>query len=223
MRKWIRPISGGSIIALLLFFYGLPGHIEDAITWREWMRVIKPDDAVTVWQYMALGGTIPALLIATSEWWYTWLFGRRRRQSEPLATDSTSNHCDADLAHFRACLPHIERCRTLIRPFAGTLGTFNIALQVFHSGGDTLAQIATELEFLTKELTRLDIPCPDIWGENTFDKIRFRLWTWNTHLATLEARIHHGDLEGARSLEITTKDHATSVPSSQSDVSSSAN
>ena len=198
MRKWIKPISGGSVIALLLFFYGLPGHIEDAITWREWMRVISPDDTITVWQYLALGCTIPALLVATWEWWYPKLFGRRGSVSS--TTVSTSNQYDADLERFGACLPHIERCRTLIRPFAGTLGTFNIAQQVFNSGGDTLAEIATELEFLTKQLTLLDIACPDIWGDNSFDSIRFRLRTWNSHLARLEARIRQGDLEGARSL-----------------------
>ena len=63
------------------------------------------------------------------------------------------------------------------------------------------AEIATELEYLTNQLNELGIWSPDIWGEegnDSFDKVHFRLRAWSTHLAVLEAKVHQEDLGGAR-------------------------
>ena len=127
--------------------------------------------------------------------------------SPPLSVQLTSNgsvgKIDNGLERFRACLPHtsaMSETNSAIS-YTGTLGTFNIGLQVFHSGSAEFGQIATELEYLTKQLSALGIQSPDIWGEegnDSFDKVHFRLRAWSSHLAWLEAKLHQEDLKGAR-------------------------
>lgn len=113
------------------------------------------------------------------------------------SVDQTNN----ELAAFKGCLPHIERSRKLIRPYAGTTGVVGIAQHVLQGGSDVFAEIAAELEFLSKKLSALGIYTPVIWGEegnDSLQKVHLRLRAWSTHLAWLEAKIHQEDLQGVR-------------------------
>ena len=74
--------------------------------------------------------------------------------SEP-SSNGSQDHALNELTIFMGCLPHIQRCRKLIEPYTGTLGTVNIGLQVFHSGGAEFGEIATELEYLAKQFSVL--------------------------------------------------------------------
>ena len=183
-------------VEIALFIIGIPGHIDDGTTWARWVALVVEPPVFG----LAICFVISGPLLWTSGWWFPRLVERTRRQNAPLAVIPVLNQPDEDLARFRECLPHIYRCRELIGPYTGTLGTFNIALQVFEIGSAKFGQIATELEYLAKQLSVLGIPSPEIWGDGntSFDKVRCRLRSWSSHLARLEAKIHQEDLEGAR-------------------------
>ena len=187
---WLRRAS---IVAQLigwidiaLFVFGIPGYIDDSKTWSTWVASVVEPPGVLVAAFFVISGPI----LWTSPWWFPSLARRMRRQ----------NAADEDLAHFKACLPHIDRCRKLIEPYAGTLGTANIAMQVLQKGSARFGEIATELEYLAKQLSMLGIHSPEIWGDgdSSFDRVHLRLRSWSSHLAMLEAKIHQEDLEGAR-------------------------
>ena len=198
--RWIRRLSIVAQIVgwtnIALFTFGIPGHIEDTETWYEWVKVAFSVPVLT----LAIAFVVTGPLLWTSGWWFPRITHLRRREDKPLAKVPIADHPDKDLVRFKACLPHIQRCRRLIRPYAGSLGQFTIAMQVLNAR-DVFAQIATELEYLTKQLNELGIWCPDIWGEegdDSLDSVHIRLRTWSTHLAVLEAKVHQGDLEGAQ-------------------------
>ncbi len=189
--QWARRL-GGPVVSLILFLHGLPGFVNDTATWHSWITSLNLPALVY------LLGIVGGLLLGTSEWWWALVrkgWNRFRRTPTALAQPNE------DLARFKACLPHIERCQKLIEPYTGTLGTASIGLQVFQSGSAKFGQIATELEYLTKQFNMLGIPSLDIWGEegnDSFDKVHLRLRAWSTHLARLKAKIHQEDIEGAR-------------------------
>ncbi len=197
--RWRRVLSiagwfGGGF-GLLLFIFGVPGHIDDTVTWLKWSKASGASIALLL---TSVGLLLSGPLLWTSGWWYprlhqSWNGGRK---ASIALTESNE-----DLIRFRSCLPHVERCRSLIRPYTGTIGVPSIALTIFQGGSDVFAEIATELEYLTQQLSVVGIHSPDIWGEegnDSLDKVHERLRTWSRHLARLEAKIHQGDLEGAR-------------------------
>ena len=200
MQKWARRLSG-PIVSGLLLLHGLPGFIDDSTTWLSWIK-----DMSLPWIVYPVG-IVGALLFGTSEWWWPWLSTWVKRikannetiqELETALTTTTPGF--EDLEQFRSCLPHVQRCRELIRPYAGTGGQFKIAVQVL-GARDVFAEIATELEYLAKQLSTLGIWSPNIWGEegnDSLDRVHSRLRDWSFHLARLEARIHQDDLEGAR-------------------------
>ncbi len=194
---------------MLLFAHGLPGFIDDSLTWYSWVEDIR----IPLFIYPV--GIVGSILLGTSEWWWPRMsaivsrvvvIAERRLQSghtqEALAVvPPTSARPDEDFRRFKACLPHVQRCRRLIRPYAGTLGQLTIAMRVLNAR-DVFAEIATEMEFLTRKLSELGIASPDIWGEegnDSLEKVHLRLIAWSHHLATLEAKIHQDDLAGASS------------------------
>ena len=208
MRKWARPASG-AVITVLLFVHGLPGFIDNSLTWHSWIeRISFPPFVYPV-------GIVGSILFGTSEWWWPRVRaivsrvaviteGRLRSgntRTSPDVVPSTSAQAKEDITRFRECLPHIQRCRRLIRPLASTPGQLAVAKQVLNAR-DTFAEIATEMEFLTRKLNELGIASPDIWGEegnDSLEKVHFRLVIWSEHLARLEAKIHQDDLVGASS------------------------
>ena len=190
-------MGGGAISILSLWkvvdlAWGVPGRIDDSAMWRIWLDGMNLSDII----YPA--GVVWGICLGTSEWWYPRLRqGWHRDQNTSTALAQPSG----DLARFKECLPHVQRCRKLISPYTGTLGTADIALQVWRIGNAKFGEIATELEYLAKQFRVLGIPSPDIWGEegnDSFDKVHSRLRAWSAHLARLEAKIHQGDIKGAR-------------------------
>ena len=199
--RWLRraaivlQIIGGVDIAL--FFIGLPGHIDDTRTWARWVALVVSPPILAVAIFFVISGP----LLWTSGWWFPRLLRHKRRLTAPLTALPVLNQPNEDLASFSACLPHVQRSRKLIQAYTGTLGTFEIGLLVFQSGSAKLGEIATELEYLTQKFSTFGIQCPDIWGEegnDSFDKVHSRLRAWSSHLAWLEAKIHQGDIKGAR-------------------------
>ena len=182
--------------------WGVPGRIDDSTIWRTWLDSVNPSDLI----YPA--GLVFGISLVASEWWWPRIamaIRARRHSSPPLSTQPTSGdsvgEIDNDLARFKECLPHVQRSRKLIQAYTGAFGTFEIGLQVFQSGGAKFGEIATELEYLTQKFSTLGIQSPDIWGEegnDSFDKVHSRLRAWSSHLARLEAKIHQGDIKGAR-------------------------
>ena len=208
--RWIRLIGSfiGQVISwgcIIAYIFGIPSpfDITDA---RRWIGAMMPTPVVIA--LCVAGIVVTGPLLWTSTWWWPRIaLATKSRQhgSTDLRAQPTSNgsvsEIDNDLERFRACLPHVQRCRKLISPFTGTLGTVEIALQVLRIGSATFGEIATELEHLAKQLSGLGIQSPDIWGEegnDSFDKVHLRLRVWSSHLARLEAKIHQEDLKGAR-------------------------
>ncbi len=194
---FVAQIIGWLDIALI--FFGIPGHIDDTTTWVRWAALLGETPVLVV----AIGFVISGPLLWTSGWWLPRLASRKRRQIEPLAIIPISSQPDEDLARFKACLPHIERCRKLVQPFAGPLGSINMALQQLSEGGNTLMELIHELDYLTRQLETLGILYPILFGpDNESDSafaVRFRIWSM--YLTQLEVMIRHDDLDGARRLE----------------------
>ena len=197
MQKWFKRL-GGPIVSGLLLLHGLPGFIDDSATWHSWIENVS-----LPWVVYPVG-IIGGLLLGTSEWWWPWtstcVKWIRAKHEAPQELETVAPGFK-DLEQFRSCLPHIQRCRKLIRPYTGRLGTLEIGLRIFDGGSDKFAEIATELEYLSVQLSALGIWSPDIWGEegkDSLDKVHSRLRAWSAHLARLEAKIYQDDLNGAR-------------------------
>ena len=97
---------------IVLFIFGIPGHIEDTATWYAWVKIVFGLPALS----LAVAFVVTGPLLWTSEWWFPKFAHLIRRQSKPLEEVPISDQSDGDLARFKACLPHIQRCRRLIQP-----------------------------------------------------------------------------------------------------------
>ena len=198
MRKWFSIVSSlGGWGGLLSYVFGLPGHIDDAITWLKWSRVMQEFPALLI----SIGFVVTGPLIWTSEWWWPFVVSRIKGQSQP-ATVSSISHAERDMEQFKACLPHIQRCRELIAPFASPFGTVNMGLEFLSTGGDKIIELISELGYLAKRLNSLGISCPNIYGssDESDTDFRVRMRIWSTYLAELEVTIRQDDLPGARLL-----------------------
>ena len=196
MRTWLRRLAGGITSLLSLWkavdlLWGLPGRLDDTEVWQEWIEKVSATDAI----YPI--GIVGGLALATSEWWWPRiaLAIRSRRHS---SVDSVGE-IDDDLARFRACQPHIERCRKLIQPLAGPLGSANMGLQILSDGGSKVAELIHDLGYLTRQLETLEIRHPMISDPDGTGALRVGIW--NMYLAKLEVMIRHDDIAGARRLE----------------------
>ena len=134
---------------------------------------------------------------AVVNWW------RRVRHHVPRAALPVSNQPDNDLERFRACLPHIEQCRKLVQPFAGPLGSIDMALQQLSDGGSRIQELIQSLVYLTRKLETLGIRCPIFYGGNdeSDSTFRIRLRIWAMHLTDLVVMIRNDDLASARLIE----------------------
>ena len=188
------------LVGILLFIYGLPGHIDDAIQWQDWLRVINPDTDITIWQYFALASIVPALALGASEWWWPRMVARIRRRSR-LAPESAMVQANGDLERFKACLPHVQKCRELVSPFAGPLGSLTLGLQGL-SAGAQVVEVTANLEYLSQRLDTLQIRWPLISSpEDTIGDRSARFSAWSRYLAQLSVMIGQGDLTGARAIQ----------------------
>ena len=195
MWKWARRV-GGTIIAALVLIHGLPGFIDDSITWLSWI-----EDMDLRWVIYPIG-IVGGLLLGTSEWWWPLVFSSAKKRSQE-DTNCSKSPTDSDLEQFRACLPHLERCRELVKPFASPLGSLNMGLEYLSTGGDKFIELIGELGYLARRLNALGIRYPDLYGakDESDSHFRVRLRIWSMYLAELAVMIRQDDLAGARLLE----------------------
>ena len=207
MRQWAKRVGGGAISILSLWkvvdlVWGVPGRIDDSAAWRIWLDGMNPSDII----YPA--GLVFGIFLGTSEWWWPWIASIRPRSygSTPLSVQPTSGisvgEIDNELDRFRACLPHIERCRKLVKPFAGPLGSIDMALQLLSDGGSRIQELLRELGYLSRDLKTLGIRCPIVYGGNdeSDSTFRNRLRIWAMHLTDLAVMTRNDDLAGARQI-----------------------
>ena len=189
-----------------MLIFGLPGHVDDG---RWWVRLLSSLDRGTATLIALLAIGVMLLIVAPITWfseqWHAPVVNwwRRIRHHAPLTAMPVLHQPDEDLARFRACLPHVERCRELIGPYASPLGGVNMGLEYLHTRGNTIIELIRELGYLTKSLNALGIRCPIVYGGNdeSDSDFRVRLRIWNMHLVDLAVMIRHDDLAGARILQ----------------------
>ena len=178
---------------MLLLILGLPGFIDDSITWLSWIEYISLP--LVIYPIGIVGG----ILLGTSEWWWHRVVSMFKGRSR-LGTSCSISQADSDLGQFRACLPHLERCRELVKPFASPLGSLNMGLEYLSTGGDKFIELIGELGYLARRLNALGIRYPDLYGvkDESDSHFRVRLRIWSMYLAELAVMIRHDDLAGAR-------------------------
>ena len=123
----------------------------------------------------------------------------RRLNLHPVS-DYAASQLDNDFQRFRECLPDIQRCRKLIRPFAAPMGSVELGLQALLTGGDQLIELLSELGYLSQRLDALGIQYPSVAGSGSESDtaLHVRLRCWNYWLIDLEVMINHDDLKKAR-------------------------
>ncbi len=202
MRKWLQRVSIvgwlGGWLGIFLHFVGIPGYIDDVATWLRWAKVITPP----IWFVLSIGLVVSGPLLWTSGWWWPRVLSKVKGRP-PQKPDGVINETDEDLENFRACLPHIERCRELVRPFADPFGSINMGLQQVSTEGDKIIELIYELNYLTERLKVLGVRCPDTYGssDEADSALRIRLRIWSMHLTELVVMVRHNDLTGARRRE----------------------
>ena len=188
--QWARRL-GGLVVAVILFFHGLPGFVDDSAAWHSWITSMNLPTLV----YPI--GIVGGLLLGTSEWWYPQLrkvWDRVRRVPTALALPNE------DLVRFKECLPQVELCQKLVGQYASPL---NMGIMQLLTGDITMIKLIRELDYLTQSLNALGIRCPSVYGGNdeSHSDFRVRLRIWNRHLAELVVMITHDGLVRARQLE----------------------
>ena len=203
---WIRLIGSfiGQVISwggFIAYLFGIPSPFDITAL----RSVVTP---LEVGITLCIAGIIcTGPLLWTSAWWWPRVasaFRARRQGSPQLSVQPTSDGSVSppaeDMERFRACLPHIERCRKLVQPFAGPLGSIDMASQQLNDGGTRIGELIHELSYLTQELETLGIRYPIVYGGNDEpdSAFRVRLRIWSTYLTELEVIMRHDDLAGAR-------------------------
>ncbi len=127
----------------------------------------------------------------------------KQRTSQPAGEDPGATQAQDDLAAFKACLPHVERCCELIEPFAGPKSTVedNIReLQALDAAGNDLLELNMRLGYLNGQLEALGIQCPilPLSDERPDLSVHVRLKLWSIWLMQLKVMIDQGDLKSAR-------------------------
>ena len=187
--------------------FGIPSpfDITDAQTLRSVVMPVPVGIALCVVGIISTGP-----LLWTSAWWWPRVasaFRARRQGSPQLSVQPTSDGSVSppaeDMERFRACLPHIEQCRELIRPYASPLGGLNMGLEYLNTRGTAIIELVRELGYLTQGLKALGIRCPTFYRGNDESNSDFldKLQIWNRYLVDLAVMIRHDDLAGARLLQ----------------------
>ena len=130
--RWIRLIGSfiGQVISwgcIIAYIFGIPSPF-DVTDARSWIGAMMPTPVVIA--LCVAGIVVTGPLLWTSTWWWPRIAvatKSRQHGSPDLRAQPTSDgsvgEIDNDLERFRACLPYVQRCRKLISPFTGTLGT----------------------------------------------------------------------------------------------------
>ena len=204
MWQWTKRVGGGvisfgAVWAAIRFVHSLPGFMDDSTIWYSLGQTMSLGLSLWVGTGVAGGVCFAGLALATSEWWWSRLLQWwKPAQLSPTVLAQPPK----DLARFRACLPHIEQCRKLVNPFAGPLGSIDMAVQLLSDGGSRIQQLIQELGYLSRELKTLGIRCPIVYGANdeSDSEFRIRLRGWSMYLTELEVTMRHEDLAGARQI-----------------------
>ena len=190
MKKWSKRLGGFGVSALL-FLHGLPGFINDSVTWLSWIKTIS---FLWIVYPVGIGG---GLLLGTSEWWWPYVSRRinrmklHRETQEPdadanaLPTPTAPTADPAQIDKFRELEPLITRHRDARKPIRDPFLTsllWNASAQ-FASRADH--------EELVAYLDALKIPHPPSDAGREI---------WFHYLVRLEATCQAGDLQEARSL-----------------------
>ena len=99
--------------AIILLVYGIPGSVDDAGAWYKVINVISN------WPILAasIGLVATGPILWTSDWWWTRVVSFAKGRFRESTECSMGMVKDRELEQFRECLPHIKRCRKLIRPY----------------------------------------------------------------------------------------------------------
>ena len=190
MKKWAKRL-GGLGVSALLFLHGLPGFINDSVTWLSWITSVS---LLWIVYPVGIGG---GLLLGTSEWWWPpvsrWIYRMKlhRETQEPdvganaLPTPTALTADPAQIEKFRELEPLIARHRDARRPIRDP---FLTSLR-----WDPLGHLASSAdnEELIAYLDALKIPHPPSDADREI---------WFHYLVRLEASCQTGDLQEARSL-----------------------
>ena len=190
----------GAVWTAIRFVHSLPGFVDDSTIWYSLWQKMSLGLSLWVGTGVAGGVCFAGLALATSEWWWSRLLQWwKPAQMPPTVLAQPSE----DLERFRACLPHIEQCRKLVKPFAGPLGSIDMALQQLSDGGSRIQELLRELGYLSRDLKTLGIRCPIAYGGNDESDSTFliRLRIWAMHLTDLAVMTRNDDLASARQLE----------------------
>ena len=189
---------GGGVICFdavwttIRFVHSLPGFVDDSTIWYSLGQKMSLGLSLWVGTGVAGGVFFAGLALGTSQWWWSRLL----QWWKPVAQPS------GDLERFRACRPHIEQCRKLVKPFAGPLGSIDMALKQLSDGGSRIYELIRELGYLSRDLKTLGIRCPIVDGGNaeSDSALHIRLRVWSMYLTELEVTMRHDDLAGARQI-----------------------
>ena len=190
-----QVISWGCTLA---YMFGIPSpfDITDA---RNWIGAMMPTPVVIA--LCVSGIIVTGPLLWTSTWWWPRLLQWRRPTQMSLAVLAQPS---GDLERFRASLPHVQRCRELVRPFTGVGGFLNlgIGVSVFVSG-DRIIEVVYSLQLLSRRLHEIGVQSPSVaWASTaTVEDTHSWLRSWSLYLAQLEVLIRQDDLAGARLIE----------------------
>ena len=151
----------------------------------------------------ATGAVVFFVVIPLALYWRECRVWLSRRIAPVAQIAEGDGQDDSDLERLKACLPYVQRCRELIRPFAGPssdLETRQKEIQAINSGGVQIIELMMEVGYLSEHLNALDIQCPVLTDlDDRPDISRYvKLKLWSFCLAQLEVMIRQGDLTGAR-------------------------
>ena len=152
----------------------------------------------------ATGAGVFFVVIPLALYWRECIVWLSRRIAPVAQIAEGDGQDDSDLERLKACLPYVQRCRELIRPFAGPssdLETRQKEILAVNSGGLQIIELMMEVGYLREHLNALDIQCPVLTDlddrPDITEPVKLKLWSFC--LAQLEVMIRQGDLKGARS------------------------
>ena len=173
----------GLVAKLLAQFFGIPGHIDDALTWVDWLTAVPEAPFWFMVSVLIVSG--PA--IASSGWWWPKVSARHWRSptGEPPAPAVASS---GEVATFKHLAPLIGDLRDALKPDTDLASRFARDL-------DMVSRVALpgKWDDLLAHLDALQVPYPD--GES-------RKSVWYRYLIRLHVLSEDGDLDGARSLRV---------------------
>ena len=177
----------GGWVGILLFVFGIPGHITNAHTWLMWLRVLLEQAGLVI----PIGMVITSPLVwKLGAWWppvSRWI-SRIRSQQNTASPESNSlsgpvsvEGDSAQVKKFRELEPLITRHHETLRPIRSL-----VLLWSFDALG-----FRADREELVAHLDALKIPYPPYDSDRSI---------WFHYLVGLEASCQTGDLQEARSL-----------------------